>query len=548
MSEAEIVAAVSDTAPILPGDADGNGNAIALDTPVTRTSSTTLIKRVFSFPALLGALLVAGMATVARTFFVDPDVWWHIKFGQVILATHHWPTNDIYSFSVAGKPWIDAEWIGELLLATVYRLGGMRGLELYLLILGSSILVALYTLATVRSGNSKAGFVVTVAVFMLATASFNLRPQMLGYLFLILTLIALERFRQGKQSIIWAIPMLMVVWVNAHPSWTIGLGVIGIYLASGLVEFRMGDVEAKRWSPAERSKLAGVLALSACATLVTPYGAGLAKFPFAFAFSLPVSIANIREWLPMPFGDLLGKMFLVTMFSVIALQLANQVKWHLQDITLFIFATVEACLHRRFILILVPIFTMILADVLTRWVPRYERTKDQVLINAALMTVILLIVIRYLPSQTTLWQTAGNTYPVAAAEYLNSHSIPGPMYNTYNFGGYLILSRGPEHKVFLDGRSELYEPAGVLVDYFEIAAVKPNALAALQKYGFQSCLLQHNEGLATLLAASPDWQKVYEDETSILFVRRGASPVAGIQNSVGTQTSLLQEKSKEDQP
>ena len=115
------------------------------------------------------------------------------------------------------------------------------------------------------------------------------------------------------------------------------------------------------------------------------------------------------------------------------------------------------------------------------------------------------------------------------------------MYNTYDFGGYLILTRGPENKVFLDGRSELYEPGGVLADYLAIADVKPGALSTLDKYGFQSCLLQRDEGLATVLAALPGWQEVYEDETSILFVRRSDSPASGIRKSSATQPFVHQD-------
>ena len=70
----------------------------------------------------------------------------------------------------------------------------------------------------------------------------------------------------------------------------------------------------------------------------------------------------------------------------------------------------------------------------------------------------------------------------------------------------------------MDTRSELYEPGGLLPDYMDIMNVKPDALSMLQKYGFQSCLLEHDEPLATVLAALPEWQKAYEDSTSILFV------------------------------
>ncbi len=537
MSESEIMAPTPEGVSIPPSGQDKAESARTSDlaSDVTATSQSgvlvTLWQRVFSFPALLGAVLVGAVATIARTFFVDPDVWWHIKNGQVILATHHWPTTDIYSLSVAGRHWIDSEWIGEVLLAAMYRLGGLRGLELLLLILGSAILVALYTLAAVRSGNSKAAFVATAALFVLATVSFNLRPQMLGYLFLILTLIVLERFRQGKRRAIWALPILMLLWVNAHGSWIIGLGVIGIYLASGLVEFHLGDIEARRWNPSDRMRLASVFGLCACATLITPYGTALAKFPFEFAFSLPLEVANIVEWQPMPFNLAAGKVFLAILLGVIAFQVIGHFAWRLEELALFLFGTIMACLHIRFLLIFIPVFAPLLATILARWVPRYERGKDRHVLNAMFMAVILAVVVRYFPSQADLWQNVGKTNPVAAVEYLNHHSVPGPMYNTFGFGGYLILSRGPEHKVFMDGRSELYERGGVLADYLEIADIKPGALSILQKYGFQSCLVNHDEPLATLLAALPNWQKVYEDETSILFVQRSASPALGARTS-----------------
>ena len=313
MNESESIAHMPEVVSILPSEQDRAEMPRPGDlaSQMNATSQTvglaTLWQRVFSFPALLGAVLVGAVATIARTFFVDPDVWWHIKQGEVILATHHVPTKDIYSLTLAGRPWTAYEWFGDVLLATAYRLGGMRGLEALLLVLGSAILVALYTLAAVRSGNSKAAFVATATLFVLAAVSFNLRPQMLGYLFLILTLIVLERFRQGKRGAVWALPILMLVWVNVHGSWIIGLGVIGIYLASGLVEFHLGDIEARRWNPSDRLRLATVFILCACATLITPYGTGLAKYPFEVAFSLPLGVANVVEWQPMPFNLVAGK-------------------------------------------------------------------------------------------------------------------------------------------------------------------------------------------------------------------------------------------------
>src|SRR5258705_9976268 len=77
--------------------------------------SMSLLKRLFSFPAMLGTMLVGAGFFAGRRFVVDPDVWWHVKNGQNILDTHRWPTTDPYSFTVAGTPWLSYEWLGDVL-------------------------------------------------------------------------------------------------------------------------------------------------------------------------------------------------------------------------------------------------------------------------------------------------------------------------------------------------------------------------------------------------------------------------------------------------
>src|SRR6266404_256734 len=85
------------------------------------------LKWVCSMPATLGAFLVSAVFLLKRSFFVDPDMWWHLKTGELILSTHRWATTDAYSYTSAGAPWMSAEWLGDVLIAGVYRLGGLRG-------------------------------------------------------------------------------------------------------------------------------------------------------------------------------------------------------------------------------------------------------------------------------------------------------------------------------------------------------------------------------------------------------------------------------------
>lgn len=106
-----------------------------------------------------------------------------------------------------------------------------------------------------------------------------------------------------------------------------------------------------------------------------------------------------------------------------------------------------------------------------------------------------------------------------AVQYLEQHPPPLPMFNTYSYGGYLIYALDGRNKVFIDGRADIYERVGVLADYGRIGRVEPIALRLLDVYSVQSCLIERNEALGTLLAASPRWQKVYADDQSVLFVR-----------------------------
>lgn len=510
--------------------------ASALDAAVAQARRLgALLQRAVSFPAMLGMLLVGAVFGAVRSFNVDPDLWWHIKTGEMILSTHRWATTDPYSYTAKGMPWMSCEWLGDVIFATVYRLGGLRGMEALLVVLASAVILALYAFATLRSGNSKAGFVAAAVLLTLANASFNLRPQMMGYLFLILTLIALERFRQGKQRAVWGLPVLFMIWTNSHGSWIIGLGVVALYIACGLASFQVGSLEAQRWSRPERLRLEMVFMLSLAAVAVTPYGVRMAAYPFTVASSLPISVANILEWQVMPFNLVGGKIFLVLVLGFFLAQMAFRFSWRMFEIVLFLFGTAMACLHVRFLLLFVPFFAPLMATILARWAPAYNKTKDQYLINFALMAGIVIAVVHYFPSHSDMDKKVADQFPVQALAYMEQHFVPGPLFNSYGFGGYMVEAG---YKTFIDGRSELFEQTGVLDDYMHITMMKPGAMQVLNGYGIRSCLLQRDEPLSTVLASMPDWQKVYSDNVSALYVKRDGNDVHG-QKTVESVPALM---------
>jgi membrane-bound metal-dependent hydrolase YbcI (DUF457 family) len=288
----------------------------------------------------------------------------------------------------------------------------------------------------------------------------------------------------------------------------------------GQFEFHAGGVESVRWSKPDSTRLSLVLLLSICTLPITPYGVDLAAFPFQVASGFPISHEIIREWQPMPFDLPGGKLFLAVLLAYIIAQIIFKFVWRLETIALFLGGAAMATLHVRFLLLFVPFFAPLLGVILARWVPPYQRTKDQPIANALLVVAILAAMMHYFPTRSELEESVAEEFPVGAVQYLNAHNVPEPMLNSYRFGGYLVWARGPEHKIFIDGRSELYETGGLLNDHMQVLESKPAALSVLRFYGIKSLLLEHSDSLIAMVSALPDWQKVYSDDLSVIFVHR----------------------------
>jgi hypothetical protein len=478
------------------------------------------LKRCFSFPVFLGAILVAANFAIERGLRLDPDTWWHIKYGDAILQTGRWPTVDTWSFTVQGMPRVAYEWGGEVLTALACRIGGLRGLDVLLIALTSVIVLLIYYFAWLRCRNSYAAFFATFLLLPVAALCFTLRPQLLGYIFLLITLISLERFRQGEQKNLWVLPLVFLLWVNTHGSFPLGFLVLGLYWITGFVEFSSGGLYAVRWQPEQRLHLELVSLLSVAVLPLTPYGTRLAAVPFNVATSLPLNFTDIVEWQPINTEFWQAKLLMVLLFGFIVAQLAFRLRYRLEEFSLFLIVLYATFVHFRFAIMFAIVFAPLAASLFVRWAPTYDARNDKYVINAVLTFAGVLALAMFLPSEAALQTNVSKDYPIQAARYIQEHSVPGRMFNNYNFGGYLVWALAPEHKVFIDGRGDIYEHAGVFSDYATVTQLKPEALAVLESYQINSCLTEENAPLAALLASSPTWKEIYKDGVSCVFVRQ----------------------------
>jgi hypothetical protein len=414
------------------------------------------------------------------------------------------------------------EWFGEVLMALSTRLGGLPGQKVCAVILAGLLFLLLYYYSYLRSKNIKAAFLACTLLVPLAAVFFTFRPQLIGYVFLVTTLICLERFRQGNQKALWLLPLVFLVWINTHGSFAFGLFVIGLYWMAGLVHFQQGGLIAEPWTAPQRLRLEVLLLLCVLATLVTPSGTRMAAYPLELALAQPVNVASIQEWQPLGPDIWIAKLAVGLLLLYFLAQVMLRQTYRLQDMALLLFAAFSAFLHRRFLIVFLIVLAPALAELLARIIPAYRADKEHPALNATLIFFVVLGTVRFFPSQEELERVLLRDYPQKAVAYLRSHPVKGPMFNEYRWGGYLIRELYPQQKVFIDGRADIYEYGGVLSDYSNIVLLKPDALSSLRKYGVQACLVRKKDAISTLLAASPEWELQYSDELSALFVRKGS--------------------------
>jgi hypothetical protein len=481
----------------------------------------SLLRKGFSFPTLLGVILALAALLIARTFKVDPDTWWHLVIGRHILVTHSWPRAEIYSFSAPGSEWMAHEWLAEVILALAARWGGLPGLMAVLFGLSAGITLLTYYYSCLRCNNAKAAFVATLLLLPLAGVWFTLHPQLFGYILLLVTLICIEHFRRGHERVLWVLPLVFLVWVNTHGTFTLGFVMLALYgLGGAFFEFRLRKLVAHRSPAGKRVQLMSVALVSLLTGCITPYGARLLANPLQMMWWQRAISSDLTSWQPIPLTIWHGKFFLAWVLLFVIALVIFEPEINVEEFALILFAVGMTALHTRALPLFAIVFAPFLANLIAPWIPRYDPARDQYILNAFLIAAFALAAAKAFPSRHTLQASAAAGFPVGSVEYMRHHPTPEPMFNDIGYAGYLLNQLGTGHRLFIDGRLEIYSPAGIWADYLRITEIAPESLRLLRRYNIQSCLIPTATPLATLLAASSEWQKVYGDEVSVLYERR----------------------------
>lgn len=467
------------------------------------------------FPIVL--LSMVFVLAVRQSVSVDPDLWWHLKAGQQMIDTRSIPHTDDYSFTKQGSEWVAHEWLSEVIIDGIYRLSGLVGL---VTIFSLIIVIALWL--TYRRCDGKP-YAAGIAILLAAAASsplFGVRPQMLTLLLASIYIVLLERFDPKEQSrrLWWLVP-LMLLWVNLHAGFALGLALIGLYIVRAVLDGEWNQVRP----------LLIVLIVCTAVVPLNPNGFRMFSYPYETLTSTSMA-AFIQEWASPNFHQITYLPLAILLLSTFAAMALSPTRARLGEVFLVLITALGALRSVRHI----PIFSLFAAPVLAKhlWAIAKDRGWDKSLTGAEtrpnaikLLINIVLLLAPLALGLSRVWHFATHqrSYatlrnPVAAVEFLKSQRLPGPIYNRYGWGGYLIYQLYPEYRVYIDGRADVYG------DQFFTEAMHTydglsNWQEPLDKYGIQTIIIDPDVALSSLLRNDNQWSKVYEDNQAVIFRR-----------------------------
>ena len=471
------------------------------------------------------AVLAMGLFAMAARGMTDPDVWWHLRTGQLMLSNHALFHTDPYSFTRFGQPWVNHEWLSQILLFGLYRFSGFGGL-----IVGSAVVIAsaLFLVFTRCPGRPYLAALMTLWGAVASAPAWGVRPQMFSLLLGSIFLVLLEASAK-RPARLWWTPPLMLLWVNLHAGYPIGLAFLALFLLGETLE---AAVYAGQWEQSSTRLKSLALTFAVCLAVVplNPNGLRIYSYPFETLRS-PAMQKFIQEWFSPDFHDPMYLPLLLMLLALIAGLAVSPRRPRLGDLMLLM-ATVPAALRSmRHIPILMLVLVPILANLAEAWlqqrgaqrllqVGQSRPTMRIALINIlVLATFIVFTGVRVKQVVATQSQTEAKQFPQAAVEFLSRERPPGPILNHYNFGGYFIWKLYPEYRVFTDGRADVYGDR-FMDDFAATYYLRDDWTMPFSKWGIRSLVLPPDAPLVTALRSDPAWKQIYSDSQAVILTRR----------------------------
>lgn len=485
-----------------------------------------LPRRVRTTPAQ-GLFWRGSVALMALTFLAcahlytmgDPDLWGHLRFGLDILQAGTLPQADPYSFTAHGAPWINHEWLAEVLFAEGWLAAGAAGIVWLKLALALLTVGIIFRHLRQQSVSPKLSAVVMLPWLVMIPAFSLIRPLHFTLPCFAALLTVLYESSYGRTRPLWLLTPLFALWANLHGGVLAGVALLAIWVGC-LALFDRG-----------RFWLALVPALTAAAaTLLNPYGYQLLEFLLRTA---TVHRPEIIEWEPMRATSANGISYLICAAAAVAGLIRSRLPKPLPLMLVFsVVALLPFAAIRHGSLALLAVMVIAgphMADavrgfrndmkprrlVLPAWAPLAPLG-----LTAVLFTNVL--------HKPPVIEVPAAKFPVEAVRVLKASGVKGNLINRFNWGEYILWHLGPGVQVAIDGRRETVYTKPLYEKYLRFQEGKSGWDWMLREHRTDMALVETELVSASLFRRMPDWQEVYRDEMASIFARRGSPAAAAI--------------------
>ena len=441
----------------------------------------------------------------------DPDIWWHMRTGEWILQQHAIPHAD--PFSVSGLPWVAYSWLFDVFIYQVSLHWDLVGILAYTIAMWLVITGFLFRLIRSLLPNFWFASGLTLAASLATSRIFGPRPGLVTTLFFILTLhTLLDAERTGEARKLWLLPALFVIWANIHIQFVYGLFVIGVFAIDPLLARIMGYRPETKLT---NRTLWLALAASTIATFINPYGVGVYRVLWDF-FRQPKLYSLVIETQPMKFNHFTHYLAVgLAVLAVAAMIRSREPRpaW----ILLLLWATISGIHAERDVWVI----AIIAAAIIASFKPRSKVVLGPYPNRIAIVGVAAIVLLGFtwvMPSNRALLSRVARVYPIGTVAYIHEHHLQGPIFNDFNWGGFLIYAL-PDTPVSIDGRTNVHGAARI-ENSWNTWNLGPNWERDPNFTNAKLIIAEPTLPLTKSLEHDPHFQLAFNDGVSLLFVRR----------------------------
>ena len=490
---------------------------------------------------LLPILVLFWSTTGVGWLLTDSDTGWHIRAGDWILANGRIPRADIFSFTMAGRPWMAWEWLSDIVMALAHRTGGLAGVVFFAMLLLGVTSVCIYREAVAECGHRSIAIGLTWLALSASTIHWLARPHLVTPLMAAVfcrILNSVERKREPR--LLWGLPALTILWANLHGGFFVGIALICTYAIGAAAEGLLSGSRGTAWSRS-RSYLRAA-AGCALASFLNPSGYRL-HIHIAQYLGTSFYFERISEFQSIDFHSSTAA-YLETLL-MLAIAAAG---WHLRTrrfthaLMLLSWSHLALFSARN-----IPIFAAVsvpgISVAMREWLDSEmwsrgfkeslreletgvqllaERSQTSARHLAPCLALLLFAVLLAHPGHRKVLRAEfdGSRFPVEAADFLSQQHLVSRIrvYASWQWGGYLIYRLWPSLTVFDDGRTDFYGP-GFVNEGLRAWDAHPDWSGILDRYRVNAALLPVDSPLASVMRERNDWKQVYQDRVTVLFVK-----------------------------